>query len=150
APRRPVLFRRGHPQAGSRDRLAPPHALARRAPPTRRLAGGGAGRRSADRCRAADGFRVMLSLETGPATGMPRTFAPPRRILMTLDAVGGVWRYARDLAAELAPLGTEVVFAGFGPAPRDDQKDEAEALGHLIWLGDQLDWTVACEAQLDT
>lgn len=92
----------------------------------------------------------MLSLQTGSATGMPRTFAPPRRILMTLDAVGGVWRYAMDLAAELAPLGTEVVFAGFGPAPRDDQKDEAKALGHLIWLSDQLDWTVACEAQLET
>ena len=30
--------------------------------------------------------------------------AGPRRVLMTLDAMGGVWRYALDLALEPSEL----------------------------------------------
>ncbi|MER8608904.1 glycosyltransferase family 1 protein, partial [Mesorhizobium sp. M1233] len=37
---------------------------------------------------------------------MLRTLSPrPRRILMTVDAVGGVWRYALDLARQLVAGG---------------------------------------------
>ena len=39
------------------------------------------------------------------------------RLLMTVDAIGGVWRYAMDLAAELRDHGVETVFACLGPAP---------------------------------
>ena len=62
------------------------------------------------------------------------------RVLMTLDAAGGVWRYAMDLARA---LGVEVVFLGFGPPPSPDQRAEAEALGVLDWTGLPLDWMVA-------
>ncbi|MGF9694394.1 glycosyltransferase family 4 protein [Rhizobium sp. 0TCS1.26] len=67
----------------------------------------------------------------------------PRKILMTLDAVGGVWRYAMDLAAGLSAQGSEVVFAGFGPQPSADKRCEAEAIGDLVWLDAPLDWMVS-------
>lgn len=68
------------------------------------------------------------------------------RLLMTLDAAGGVWRYAMDLARALP--GVEVVFLGFGPPPSPDRKAEAEALGRLDWVDLPLDWTVTDAAAL--
>lgn len=63
------------------------------------------------------------------------------RVLMTLDAVGGVWRYAMDLARAAAPLGVRTVFLGFGPPPLPRQRAEAEALGALDWEEEAaLDW----------
>jgi glycosyltransferase involved in cell wall biosynthesis len=60
------------------------------------------------------------------------------RILMTIDAVGGVWRYAMDLGAELAARGHELLFAGLGPRPAPEQA--AEAPGELVWGDAPLDW----------
>ncbi|EHK59370.1 glycosyltransferase family 4 protein [Allomesorhizobium alhagi] len=74
---------------------------------------------------------------------------PPRRILMTIDAVGGVWRYAMDLAAALRTEGVETVFAGLGPAPSADQQSEAMAIGTLEWLDAPLDWMARDESELD-
>jgi glycosyltransferase involved in cell wall biosynthesis len=51
-----------------------------------------------------------------------------RRVLMTADAVGGVWRYTLDLAQELGSLGVEVHVACMGPPPADDQRAEAARL----------------------
>ncbi|TDK34608.1 glycosyltransferase [Rhizobium deserti] len=68
---------------------------------------------------------------------------------MTIDAVGGVWRYAMDLAAGLREQGIVVVFAGLGPKPSAAQHQEAEALGRLCWLDDAaLDWMVEEESAL--
>lgn len=67
---------------------------------------------------------------------------------MTLDAVGGVWRYAMDLAAGLRRQGTEIVFAGLGPAPSATQAAEAKALGELVWLDAPLDWMAASRAEI--
>jgi glycosyltransferase involved in cell wall biosynthesis len=67
---------------------------------------------------------------------------PPRRILLTIDSVGGVWRYGLDLARGLADLGIESVFVGFDPPPDREQREEAEALGDLHWCGLPLDWQV--------
>jgi glycosyltransferase involved in cell wall biosynthesis len=39
------------------------------------------------------------------------------RVLVTADAVGGVWQYSTELAAALAPLGVEAVIALMGPSP---------------------------------
>ena len=39
------------------------------------------------------------------------------KLLMTCDAVGGVWQYATDLAAALAGEGVDVVLAVLGPPP---------------------------------
>lgn len=66
-----------------------------------------------------------------------------RRILMTLDAVGGVWRYALDLALALRQRGFDFVFAGFGPHPSPEQRAEADALGTVVWTGAPLDWTAS-------
>ena len=71
------------------------------------------------------------------------------RILITVDAVGGVWRYAMDLAAALEPHGFCSVFAGLGPRPSEAQRKEAVAVGELHWLDAPLDWMVQSEAALD-
>ncbi|WP_239025227.1 glycosyltransferase family 4 protein [Rhodoligotrophos defluvii] len=59
---------------------------------------------------------------------------------MTIDAVGGVWRYAMELAMALGRRGIEVVFAGFGPQPSPAQRAEADRIGQLAWLDAPLDW----------
>ncbi|MBY5461559.1 glycosyltransferase family 4 protein [Rhizobium leguminosarum] len=69
---------------------------------------------------------------------------------MTLDAVGGVWRYAMDLAAGLRRQGMEIVFAGLGPAPSVTQTAEAKALGQLVWLDAPLDWMAASRAEISS
>ncbi len=62
------------------------------------------------------------------------------RVLMTLDAVGGVWRYAMDLGKGLRARGHRVVFAGLGPRPSGAQRAEAAAIGPLEWGEAPLDW----------
>lgn len=46
----------------------------------------------------------------------------PTKVLMTTDAVGGVWTYATGLASTLATLGMEVHLVTMGPPPRDEQR----------------------------
>jgi glycosyltransferase involved in cell wall biosynthesis len=48
---------------------------------------------------------------------------PPQRprILMTADAVGGVWSYATSLSRELCRRGFKVTLMTLGPTPRSDQ-----------------------------
>jgi glycogen synthase len=47
------------------------------------------------------------------------------RILMTADAVGGVWTYALELARALLAFGVETTIATMGPAPSIEQRAEA-------------------------
>ena len=70
------------------------------------------------------------------------------RILMTVDAVGGVWRYALDLARGLSQRRVETVFVGVGPEPDAAQRVEAERLGQLRWLDLPLDWMAREAAEL--
>ena len=72
----------------------------------------------------------------------------PRRVLMTADAVGGVWGYALDLARGLARAGTEVVLATMGPPPSPEQRAEAAVVPGLVletgafkleWMNDPWD-----------
>jgi len=65
-----------------------------------------------------------------------------KRVLMTVDAVGGVWRYALDLAAGLRPWGFETIFACFGPPPTSTQANEASLIGKLNVVDAPLDWMV--------
>lgn len=44
------------------------------------------------------------------------------RVLLTTDAVGGVWQYTTELAQALSARGVECVVAVLGPAPGDDQR----------------------------
>ncbi len=63
-------------------------------------------------------------------------------VLMTADAVGGVWQYALDLAEGLRRNGVKTTLAVLGPAPSADQQATAEAAGATIVLtGLPLDWT---------
>jgi UDP-glucuronate decarboxylase len=73
----------------------------------------------------------------------------PRRILMTVDAVGGVWRYAMDLGSSLREAGVDVIFYGFGPPPDEEKRIEARRIGDLLWSDAPLDWTAAEEGDLD-
>lgn len=67
----------------------------------------------------------------------------PRHVLMTTDAVGGVWTYALDLSAGLLARGVAVTLAVLGPAPRPGQRRMAERISGLavVETGLPLDWT---------
>ena len=63
------------------------------------------------------------------------------RLLMTVDAVGGVWQYATDLATALAAHEIETVLAILGPSPSADQRRAAPVEGvTLMETGLPLDW----------
>ena len=62
-------------------------------------------------------------------------------ILMTTDTVGGVWRYALDLAAALERRGVRIVLATMGPLPSHEQRREAAAAGVELHESDfQPEW----------
>ncbi len=46
------------------------------------------------------------------------------KVLITTDAVGGVWSYSVDLAATLSARRVEVVLAVVGPPPSAGQRAE--------------------------
>lgn len=60
-----------------------------------------------------------------------RDGAPPQRILMTADAVGGVWTYALDLAEQLSRLNIATLLATMGPRPTDAQRLQAASVRNL-------------------
>ena len=55
------------------------------------------------------------------------------RILMTADAVGGVWTYAVTLIRSLGEFGVDVTLAVLGPSPSRPQRDELLALRNVEW-----------------
>src|SRR3954462_14350571 len=55
----------------------------------------------------------------------------PHRILMTADAVGGVWTYALELSRGLAARGVDVILATMGPRPSSEQRAAVAALGNV-------------------
>jgi glycogen synthase len=87
----------------------------------------------------------------------------PRRVLMTVDAVGGVWTYALELAAALADAGIELAITTMGPLPTEMQRAAAAALPNvqlftsefrLEWMDDPWadvqragDWLLDLEAR---
>lgn len=72
----------------------------------------------------------------------------PRRVLLTTDAVGGVWRYVLELAEGLAARGIEPVIAVLGPSPSPTQRAHASRIAELIDTGLPLDWTAEDEGAL--
>jgi glycosyltransferase involved in cell wall biosynthesis len=74
-----------------------------------------------------------------------RTTRPDLHILMTVDAVGGVWQYGLDLAHGLGRHGVRTTLAVLGPSPRADQIAAAEAVPscRLLETGLPLDWTAS-------
>jgi glycosyltransferase involved in cell wall biosynthesis len=64
------------------------------------------------------------------------------RILLTTDAVGGVWTYSLDLARSLSRLGLDPILAVMGPSPSAAQIVAARgAAARVIDTGLPLDWT---------
>jgi glycosyltransferase involved in cell wall biosynthesis len=72
----------------------------------------------------------------------------PRRLLMTCDAIGGVWRYAIDIARTLEANGTEVLLVGCGPPPSSGQHDDASGL-RVAWLDHPPAWLATDPGELD-
>lgn len=74
--------------------------------------------------------------------GRKMTMAGPLRLLLTTDAIGGVWQYSIDLAGALAAHGVETVLVQLGPAPSDTQRAEAAAIPGVTFVetGLPLDW----------
>ena len=75
----------------------------------------------------------------------------PVRVLMTADAVGGVWTYAIDLARGLSASGVEVVLAVMGPPLDRGQRAEAAAVDGLTLVdtGLPLDWLARDRRAID-
>ncbi|MBB3017259.1 glycosyltransferase involved in cell wall biosynthesis [Microvirga lupini] len=70
-------------------------------------------------------------------------------VLMTADAVGGVWQYALDLARGLRTHDVRTTIAVLGPWPSVDQQTMAEAAGaELVVTGLPLDWTASHQGEL--
>jgi glycosyltransferase involved in cell wall biosynthesis len=68
--------------------------------------------------------------------------ASVRHVLMTADAVGGVWTYALELASQLARLGVRTTLATMGEPLRRHQSEEARRVPGLKLIeGDyKLEW----------
>ncbi len=73
------------------------------------------------------------------------------RVLMTVDAVGGIWRYALNLTRSFAPYDVMFLLVGFGPPPQARQQEECAGLPNveLVWTDEPLDWTVSDPSLLD-
>ena len=71
----------------------------------------------------------------------------PGRVLLTLDGVGGVGRYAIDLARSLGARGIATLLVGFGPRPAPELAAEILDLAdaELVWAGEDLEWTAPDE-----
>src|SRR4051794_9242036 len=58
----------------------------------------------------------------------------PRRILMTADAVGGVWTFALELARALEEHGCEIVLAMMGPSMTRSQRAQVRRRRNITVL----------------
>ena len=67
------------------------------------------------------------------------------KVLMTADAVGGVWRYAIELARALAPAGVQITLVTMGPLPSPAQRGEAATIPTLMLVESEyrLEWMEA-------
>ena len=72
-------------------------------------------------------------------------------ILLTTDAVGGIWRYSMELARSLAARQISVVLAVLGPAPDPVQVYEASNVPNLrlVLTGFPLDWLTETSQQIE-
>ena len=72
-------------------------------------------------------------------------------ILLTTDAVGGIWTYTMTLAAGLSRQGVSSLVAVMGPSPTRGQEDELSAISGVsaVDTGRPLDWTAPDAASLE-
>lgn len=76
----------------------------------------------------------------------------PSRVMMTADAVGGIWPYALELAGALARFGVTTLLAAMGPDPSPAQRHAAARVAGLTLVHQpyRLEWMPGCEPDLDT
>src|ERR1041385_977526 len=60
---------------------------------------------------------------------LTKTLLTPGHVLMTTDAIGGVWSFARELCAELQKHQIRVTLACLGPAPSTERRREIRQRG---------------------
>ncbi|HEY0627137.1 MAG TPA: glycosyltransferase family 4 protein [Allosphingosinicella sp.] len=74
------------------------------------------------------------------------------RILLTADAVGGVWQYSLDLARGLSVQGIESIVAVLGPSPSKAQLKAASGIEGLTLVdtGLPLDWLARTRTSVRT
>ncbi|QTL02136.1 glycosyltransferase family 4 protein [Aquabacter sp. L1I39] len=74
----------------------------------------------------------------------------PLNLLLTADAVGGVFTYALDLARGLAPLGVRTTLVMLGPAMAPHQQATARAVHdvQVVETGLPLDWLASTPDQI--
>jgi glycogen synthase len=74
----------------------------------------------------------------------------PLTVLMTADAVGGVWHYALALCAALPEI--RFVLAVMGPMPSASQREAAGRLGNVVLeeYGHRLEWMQGAAGNLDS
>ena len=72
------------------------------------------------------------------------------KLLVTTDAVGGVWQYSMDLARALCGIGIDTVAAVLGPSPTQEQIALANSVPGLqiVNTGLALDWLAEDSATL--
>lgn len=80
-------------------------------------------------CNAADRAGVR---KPAPAFRHQVLGGKGRHVLMTVDAVGGIWTYGIDLGAELCRRGFRVTLAVLGPSAGSDQRRQAEERGLVV------------------
>ncbi len=82
---------------------------------------------------------------------MLRALNRPRRVLLTVDAVGGIWRHACDLVGQLDREGVACLVVGSGPVPSAQLVSETEGWRQsmLQWTSHPLDWMTEDQATLD-
>lgn len=73
----------------------------------------------------------------------------PSRVLLTTDAVGGVWNHTLELARGLAACGVEVTLAVLGPRPAPAQLAAARSTAEVIVTELPLDWTGESSAAVE-
>src|SRR4051794_25030460 len=62
------------------------------------------------------------------------------KVIMTTDAVGGVWTFATNLASGLAAAGSEIHLVSLGPQPRSDQRAAIDPRIHFVATDLALEW----------
>jgi glycogen(starch) synthase len=74
----------------------------------------------------------MWPVDPAFGKGVAARRAPVRHVLMSADAVGGVWRYAVDLGGALAARDVRVTLAVMGPPPDAAGRRDAEQCGLVV------------------
>ncbi|MBX9934158.1 MAG: glycosyltransferase family 4 protein [Methylobacterium sp.] len=96
---------------------------------------------------------LNLALRSAPAALAEPVLPVPEprlHVLMTTDAVGGVWTYSLDLAAALVRRGIRTTLSVLGPPPDESQASRAAAIPgcRVTTMGLPLDWTAFDAAEV--